>query len=131
MRPIQHIQSFESEYALIEYLAEISNLMLKDKKKRLKPIELQCFCVLVMAHNKFGDITSKSAREWALIELSQKKGGFTANSLVRYRARLWRKGWLVKEDLLYRVAPVFDFKLLPAQKERAFIFVAGYNPKET
>ncbi len=130
MKPIQSIQRFESEYALVEHIAEISNLMLKDKKKRLKPIELLCFCVLVLAHNKFGDITSKSARGWALAELAKRKGGFTPNSLVRYRSRLWKKGWLWKDDILYKVAPIFDFKKLPIQQNRVFVFAAGYEEEK-
>lgn len=126
MRPIQHIQRFKTEHELIQYMAEISNLMVGGDL-RLKPIEMQCFCVLVKAHNKFGDITSKSARDWALTELSKFKGGFTPNSLVRYRSRLVKKGWLVKEGLQFKVAPVFDFKLIPLQHNRIFLFAAGYT----
>lgn len=130
MRPIQYIQRFESEKDLIEYMAEISNLMV-GKDQRLKPIELQCFCVLVMAHNKFGNIASKSARDWALGELAKVKGGFTANSLVRYRARLYRKGFLVKDNQQYKVAPVFDFSVVPLKLDRVFVFAAQYKePKE-
>lgn len=128
MRPIQDIQRFESEYALIEHLAQISNLMVPEEQ-RLKPIEMQCFCVLVRAYNMFGDITSKSARGWALIELSKMKGGFTANSLSRYRSRLWKKGFLVMEGEKYQVAPVFDFRKMPLKQDRVFVFAAGYLEK--
>lgn len=129
MRPIQHIQRFESEDDLIQYTAEVSNLMVGEKE-RLKPIEFKCFCVLVKAHNKFGDITSKSARDWAILEMSLIKGSFTPNSLVRYRSRLLQKGWLQKSESGYAVAPVFDFKKLPLNRERIFLFAAVYKAKE-
>lgn len=126
MRPIQYTRKFSSEDSFILFQAEISNLMV-ERKKRLKPIELLCFSVLVMAHNRYGDITSKSAREWALSKLAEYKAGFTPNSLVRYRARLLKKGWLLKTENSYRIAPVFDFKMLPRKHDRVFVFSVGYT----
>lgn len=126
MRPIQYTKKFSSEEKYLLYQAEISNLMV-DREKRLKPIELLCFVVLVMAHNRFGDITDKEAREWALNKLSTYKAGFTPNSLVRHRARLLRKGWFVKNGYQYRVAPIFDFKMVPAKQDRAFVFMVGFE----
>jgi hypothetical protein len=80
-----------------------------------------------MAHNRFGDLSSKEARDWALKKLEVYKAGFTPNSLVRYRARLLRKGWFVKSDTKYRVAPIFDFKMVPPKQDRAFVFMVGLD----
>lgn len=128
MKPIQHIAEFKSEYAMIEYLVQLSNLMAL-KKHRLQKIQTQCLCVLIMCHNRIGNLTSKEAGEWIIAEMNKIKPGFNNNSLCRYRKWLYVHGWLALKDKQLVVAPIFDFKLLPIQVDRVFVFGARFKGK--
>lgn len=143
MQPIQYSQRFTSEEAMVEAMIDIANLMTK-KDNRLLPIEKTCLSVLIMANNRFGDITSKTSREWIIQQMSrnkQKEAGpvrgkksktkgsdvFTLNSLSRYRSRLKEKGWIQEKNKKFIFIPIFDTSKVPFKRERIFVFSVAHK----